>query len=269
MRYGFRSRVAFLIAVVALFPCAARAQAAGNAATAFSVSTVKPSLPSRHSSMGYSSDSFIVRSMTLREIVKYAYDLGNDHQLAGEPAWVDTTPFDVVAKEEESMRQKLDSLPLDQHIALSRTLLQPLLAERFRLRAHYETRTISVLLLTAAKSHRELKLSAPPDPASKEWSGLHNNNGHAEGRAASIEMLDSYLATQPEIGGRMVVNRTGLIGEYDFALDWVPQRNMTTADQPGTSLFTALEEQLGLKLKSGKAPVRVLVIDHVEMPTPN
>lgn len=67
----------------------------------------------------------------------------------------------------------------------------------------------------------------------------------------------------------MIVNKTDLHGDYDFTLDWTPQRKMTNAGESGTSLFTALQEQLGLKLKSGKAPVKVLVIDHIEMPTPN
>ena len=207
--------------------------------------------------------------MTLREIIKYAYDLGNNHQLAGEPAWVDTDSFDVVAKEEEWMRQKLNSLPLDQHIALARTLVQPLLADRFKLRAHYETRDLPELVLTAVEAHPHLKLSAPEDPNSKEWRGLHNGSGHSEGRGETIDTLASYLSTQPEIDGRMIVNKTGLNGDYDFTLDWTPQRSMTAGDQPGTSLFTALQEQLGLKLKAGTAPVKVLVIDHVEMPTPN
>jgi uncharacterized protein (TIGR03435 family) len=99
-----------------------------------------------------------------------------------------------------------------------------------------------------------------------------------------MEMLSTVLTMQPEIGGKMVINKTGLTGKYDFTLKWTPEAGMgasgpgaagpnadagVPSDTAGPSLFTAMQEELGLKVESSKAPVDTIVIDSVEMPSEN
>jgi uncharacterized protein (TIGR03435 family) len=90
-----------------------------------------------------------------------------------------------------------------------------------------------------------------------------------------IKAFAEFLGTLPEIGGRMVLDQTGLTGTYAFTLNWTPQQLAESAasngssDPSGPSLFAALTEQLGLKLKSTKAPIDVVVVDHIDPPTPN
>ena len=104
--------------------------------------------------------------------------------------------------------------------------------------------------------------------------------GQMEGRGATTEMFSNVLGMQPEIGGRMVVDKTGLMGKYDFMLKWTPDMSLGAAGRPeregdvpvdpsGPSLFTALQEELGLKLDATKGPVDTIVIDSVEMPSEN
>ena len=171
-------------------------------------------------------------------------------------------------------------------------MLRTLLADRFKLTLRHETKELPIYVLTTARPDGQLgpKLTRssgpncvrPPipgeapkaasDPAAP-MCGLFSPLGHWIGRATTLEALASVLSMQSV--HRVVVNQTGLTGTFDLDLQWAdlaflfsPQANPN--DPPlvdGPSLFTALEEQLGLKLESTKGPVDVLVIDHVEKPT--
>jgi uncharacterized protein (TIGR03435 family) len=162
-------------------------------------------------------------------------------------------------------------------------MLQGFLAKRFHFAAHYETRMLPIYTLVVGKNGPRVRES-PPAP---------NGPGRRKGMGGLIRRGDPHLivegGTMPHLAkhlslslGRTVVDHTGLTGRYDYELDWAPDIEVISpsstknegppaAQMPsgGPSIFTAVREQLGLELKSGKGPVEVLVIDQVEEPTPN
>ena len=146
-----------------------------------------------------------------------------------------------------------------------------MLADRFGLVAHYATREHSVYLLTVAKNGPKLKqvLAAAGPPRKEE------GRGHSRGFAVPIEMLVTTLSNATHI---TVLDRTGLTGRYDYTLDWIPdlqdapanpEADAARASGSRPTIYTAVREQLGLQLESGKAPVDVVVVDHVDRPSAN
>jgi uncharacterized protein (TIGR03435 family) len=228
-----------------------------------------------------SGDRFQATGMTLKELVKISYDLnyGADRQISGGPAWIESARFDIEAKEDASLSTELQKLSAEQRGDRLRQMLRELLAERFKLQLHHESVELPIYELVMAKSGSKLMPSVPQPPSSNEdhpakpRSWIRSaGKGLLEGSDADPPMLVTVLSMQPEIGGRLVVDKTGLTGKYDFTLRWTPDMGQG-ADQPGAdagpSLFTALQEELGLRLQPTKAPVDMLVIDHVELPSAN
>ena len=143
-------------------------------------------------------------------------------------------------------------------------MLQPLLAERFHLKVHTEQRHMPVFQLVLAKGGPRIK-QAMQDEISKP--------GVIDGRDGRIQGVGSELASLPSLlskeVGRPVVDRTGLTSRYDFTLEYVPAVRAAVDETSGTSIFTAVEEQLGLKLKPARQPMDVLVIDSIVLPARN
>lgn len=221
--------------------------------------------------------AFEANNVTLGSIIRLAYGL-RDFQTVGAPEWVDTDRFDIQARGPQGAVEK--EAP---------QRLQSLLAERFALKTHRETRNGQLYALVLARADRSLgprlRQSQVENPG-----GLGGGQCTPPGPPGPINMrlcgvtmarlVDFYL---PMYAGRRVVDRTGLTGGFDLALYFdnrpVPGvgpggglRTPPGADPPPAdvvSIFTALEEQLGLKLEAQTGPVEVLVIDHVERPTPN
>lgn len=254
-------------------------QLAGPAAMGFEVSTIKPSrADARNSNVNFTLGRFSTENISLEALLKEAYGLnsGSNEQIVGIPGWVRTSDWDINAKEEPATAAALDRLPFEQRIASVQPMLQALLGDRFKLRAHIEVQPRIVSAILIAKGGSKLQafagcsgVSSDPPCNPKEWQGLHNDgHGHIEGRGATLAMLANMLAAQTEIGGRMVVDDTGLAGKFNFDLQWTSS-DANGADNSGASLFTALQEQLGLKLDTKKLPIKVLIVDHVEKPTPN
>lgn len=249
----------------------------------FEISIVKPSSPdANHSDLNMM--PFKTANVPLDTVIKFAYSLndGSDNQIIGAPAWLHTSRFDIDTKTDAATTIQLSKLSIPDQLATSRLMARVLLADRFHLKVHHETRPIRVIVLTLANpsSQTDPKITKVPDPfmsarTQHEWFGLSNDGqGHVRVHGMPIKTFAEFLGNLPEIGGRMVVDQTGLIGTYDFTLNYTPQRlapaDDNAATTPGTtSLFAALSEQLGFKLKSTKAPVDVLVIDRVEQPSPN
>jgi uncharacterized protein (TIGR03435 family) len=160
--------------------------------------------------------------------------------------------------------------------------VQLLLADRFHLKVHTEQREIPVYALVVAKGGPKMRPS--DDKSSMEILGVHDllpsgapgirgvDRGRLVGIASGMDELASFVAFYAAGDlDRPVINMTGLTGSYDFQVKWTPEANMTS-DKPDPSrpeLFTAITEQLGLKLEPRKSSMEVLVIDHVEMPTEN
>lgn len=202
---------------------------------------------------------FIATSATLKAMAGFAYDVRGD-QISGGPGWFDSDKFDI-----EAMPGKDTRIP--EGFAASNTykvMVKSLLEDRFKLAAHREAREGQVYELRVAKDGPNLKAAASTNP-----SGLFPGRGRVEGKAASMSLFARYLSGQ---AGRVVVNDTGLQGSYDFTLTWTPEFTSAPDAQPdlsGPSIFTALQEQLGVRLEPTKGPSDRLIIDHAEKPSLN
>jgi uncharacterized protein (TIGR03435 family) len=225
-------------------------------------------------------DRIQANGMTLQDLIKISYNLnyGAERQVSGGPPWVASARFDLDASEDGTLSEKLEHLPQSQREDQLRLMLRNLLAERFHLQLHHESRQLPIYELVTAKSGPRLTPSAPQqasaalDPDRPHMKLRFTARGVIDGNGADMEMVATALSTEPEVGGRLVVDKTGLTGKYDFTLKWAPDSGAgADAANPdsGPSLFTALQEQLGLRLETGRGPVDMVVIDHAELPTAN
>lgn len=226
-----------------------------------------------------SPEGVTVRNAALLMIIRGAYGMFTslDEKFIGVPDWAKTTKYDIDAKVDPSDLDRLHSLTRAERDAM----LQGLLADRFQLRVHSEMREQAIYALTFAKGGSKLRRAKPGDSYDK---GLKDPDNGVTGAgvvirtprsiAAQAITVSNLVVMLTQIVGRTVEDRTGLAGNYDLTLNWTPDA-LTSSDSAapgndnGPSIFTALQEQLGLKLESTKGPVPVLVIDHVERPTEN
>jgi uncharacterized protein (TIGR03435 family) len=284
----FNRRLIFVAAFVLIVPastvCApvVRAQSQAQAASApiqrpsFDVISVKPEKtgcgPGCMVSMQFTADGFKAGNITAHGLLLQAYGL-NEGQILGEPAWANSATFDIEAKVAGPDVAAFSKLDFDQRQAM----YQQVLTERFKLVAHLETREQPVYALSIAKGGPKFKESAP-DPnmiaGAKGPGRFAMGMGMISAHGTSIPYFLSMLSRQL---GRTILDRTGLTGNYDFTLRWNPDNGVTTSSNGPEgaqtdalpSIFAALQEQLGLKLESTKAPASVLVIDHLERPSQN
>jgi uncharacterized protein (TIGR03435 family) len=233
---------------------------------AFEVASVKPGDPnSRPGGVGFGLGRFSATNYPLYKLIGWAYD-ARDHQISGGPNWLASTNFSIEAK--------LDSaIPIPPGLAGSqpvRLMLQSLLAERFKLAVHKETREEQLYELVPNKGGSKLKEVTVPGQ-------LRMGRGELTGRGAPVLFLVNQLSQQL---GHSVVDKTGLTGRYDFTLKWTPDPGVTgtplggpdglpSVESSGPSIFTAVQEDLGLKLQSARGRVEIIVIDHVEKPDAN
>lgn len=258
-----------------LLPVCLWAQAAPS--MQFELATVKPSRPDDSNSNFNSNPGRInAKNIPLLFLLKLAFNLstGSDDQIVGVPVWVRTARFDIDTREDDATAKTIAQMPPDLQEQAIHGMVRNLLEDRFHLKSHMEIQVRTVAVLVAAKGGSKLKPfpdcdRAPTEPACQpsEWRGLHNGNGDIEGRGASTTMLANVLATHSDIGGRLVIDDTGLTGRYSFSLHYTPDD--AVGQTSGSSLFAALQEQLGLKLETRKIPVNVLVIDGIDHPSPN
>jgi uncharacterized protein (TIGR03435 family) len=192
---------------------------------------------------------FEVRGFTLKALVKMAYRI-QDYQISGGPKWFDSETYDIDAK--------FPAGATDQQVP---QMLQSLLADRFHLAFHHETRTVSAYELVAAKNGPTLH-EAPADKGQGLGSGPRMIRSKGASMAALVDKLGEMLECP-------VVDRTGLQGIYAFDLAFAPIQPDPSGNDSGPSIFSALQEQMGLKLEKTKAPVEVTVIDRAEKPSAN
>jgi len=229
--------------------------------------------PSDNMTIRWGGDAFVAENTDLISLLMNAYGIRPD-LISGIPGWANSTRFDVNAKVSDPDADALKKLSREQR----RTMMLALLNDRFHLRAHIEVKTLPVYDLVIAKGGPKLKedVAAPatsPDPAKTPLNLKPGNfmisNSQMTGVAVPIATLAPNLAFQVQ---RNVIDKTGLTGKYDINLKWTPtelQGKTTATDNNAPDLFTALQEQLGLKLEPSKGPVDTLVIDHVERPSEN
>lgn len=213
----------------------------------------------------------IILPIELLITAAYNLPLGSERRVIGASDWLRSDQYEIQAKIEDSLYAAMQKMTPAQQREQVDLMEQSLLAERFKLKVHFETREMPVFALVVAKDGPKL---APAKEG--EFSKLSSFPGtHQEMElTASAVTLDQF-AHSPLWGGggRLVVNQTGLKGTYNFTLKWRPDQLASDtgqqSDSDAPSLFTAIQEQLGLKLVSTKAPVEVIVIDHIERPSAN
>jgi uncharacterized protein (TIGR03435 family) len=217
---------------------------------------------------------------SLRNLIAFAWSMKSDTQLIGAPAWSNSEFFDVQAKASEADIQSAKPLPMDAQMNNLRLKVQSLITDRFQLKAHFESRELPVYALVVAKGGlkmKEVQPDPPPPPGTRPSPGAHlpqlrpTGTNQITATAWPMSEMTNWLSRLDEVGGRVVVDETGLTGHYDWVLDQIELRPAAagTPEEPTVSIFQALPDQLGLKLEPSKAPLEVLVIDHVEEPSPN
>lgn len=224
------------------------AGAFGQGGVAFDVASVKPSAAGVESSTSdLQPGRFRGTNRTVEWMMRIAYGV-QGAQISGGPSWIRTAGFDVEGKADN----------VESRIA---PMLRNLLEDRFQLKVHRETKTAPVYTLVAAKGGAKLKAAA--------GAVLTMNNSAEDGRmvlqatAISMPALAGFLAKQL---GRPVTDKTGFAGGYDVRLAWSPEQAL---DSGGESVFSALQEQLGLKLEAAKGTIEIVVVDSISRPSAN
>jgi len=250
---------------------------------AFEVATIKPSQDTTpRLQIFFSPAHFAVKHASVSDLIKLAYGIKSDDQLVDAPSWLKTKYFDIQAKASEVDLAGYDKLGFEDQLNVSRLLLQSLLEDRFQLKTKVETRDLPVYALVVANGGikmKEVQVDPIPPAGMPRAPGAHlprlGVTGKNEITASAWPMneMANWLSHNYEVGNRPVVDETGLKGNYDFMLRGVsqspPPPDDGSSQEPVMSIFAALPEQLGLKLVPVEAPVEVLVIDHVEQPSPN
>jgi uncharacterized protein (TIGR03435 family) len=209
--------------------------------------------------MKVNQDGLQVICLPLRSLVQIAWSINETSRVLGAPAWATETMYNIEAKvagEDVAAFSRLEAGPRNQ-------MLQALLEQRFNLRTHLETRDLPVYDLVVAKSGAKLK-EAAPDEVAKPMLWMRNR-GEIDSSSMPLHSVLYMLSRELD---RPVVDKTGLAGKYDFALKFSPAMS-AASDSQDPSIFTAIQEQLGLKLEPSKAPLPVVVIDSVQKPTKN
>ena len=199
---------------------------------------------------------------TLRGLIESAYDI-REFQIDGGPSWLNVDRFDVIARSESA------PAPLSRadDMTATRIRLQALLANRFHLAVHREMRELQEYALVVDKGGLKV-LAVPPTAAPNPRSGTQTTCGHMIATHATISSVLFGLSRQLR---RPVIDRTGLTGRYDFELEWRPDIGpcQDAANDNAPSIFTALQEQVGLRLESIRGPVETIVVDRAERPSEN
>jgi uncharacterized protein (TIGR03435 family) len=236
----------------------------------FDVVSIKPSDPlSGNVHIGLSQGgSFEAIGVTLSMMITQAYEI-RPFQVVGASGWMETDRYEIHTKDEKPGPSEADLAKMteEQQNAFREQFsakLQALLADRFQLKIHRETKEMPVYILTVAKGGSKLQTLPDDGKPGGGLSSRRTDDGKREvdGRKLTAAGLARFLSGQI---GRTIVDQSGLTGKYDFKLTWAPDMGDTT----GPSLFTALQDQLGLRLDSSKAPVEVVVVDSAQKPSEN
>jgi uncharacterized protein (TIGR03435 family) len=236
-----------------------------NADPSFEVTTIKPH------DMNQPGDGYRWRdarkfsaTMPVRWLVEYVYGI-HDKQLIGAPDWVGKDIYDFVGVPD------IPGLPSEQQRI---NMMQKMLEERCQLKVHVEKRSLPAYVLTVAKNGPTMTPSAIRDPGASLFGRMGPHGGILI--PARNTTMGDFIRLLHGVLDRPVVDETGLTGQFDFDLNWMPDQSQfgghfpvsEDADAP-PELFTAIQQQIGLKLSPAKSPVDVIVIDHVERPSAN
>jgi uncharacterized protein (TIGR03435 family) len=261
--------LAFVIAfcVPSTHPLAAQPSVSDAKLPSYDVISIRPNKSGSGSVSIHTDDgNFDATNVSLKTMLINAFGL-KEAQLTDLPKWADSTRFDIKAKVVDPDLKAIQALKEDQR----RAMLQPILTERFQLKFHFEPRVLPVYELVLAKDgpkFTDSKIAGDEKAANGMGAGsMRVRNTVMTSTAVPISSLVNLLSSQLQ---RIVIDKTGLAGKYDMDLAW--SRDDGTTPSPDTnapSIFTALQEQLGLKLQPSKSSVDTFVIDHVELPSEN
>ena len=253
----------------------------------FEVISIKPTQTRGTSFVsGFTADGYRANHDTIMQVIVQAFGV-SVYSITGAPLWLSEDSYDIEAKMDEATAEAMKAMSPNQRKAAQRQMLQAMLADRLALKTHSETMDGSVYFLTTGKGGAKLQAADPgkalqlmgPDGGSV--SGVivlgRGSEGGRRYNATSVNMAYFVRALTNELR-KPVIDKTGLTGAYDFTLEFAPEQAPRAAsDDPGAppsepgaaSIFTAIQQQLGLKLEAGRGPVQIFVIDHIERPSGN
>jgi uncharacterized protein (TIGR03435 family) len=222
-----------------------------DTALSFEVASIKPSKPNSDGTNIQSdpNGTLNVENATLKDLIRFCYRLRDD-QIMGGPKWMDADRFDIAAKPES--RSQPEQVLL---------MMQRLLADRFQLVFHRESKETRVYELVVAKNGPKLR-----QPEVDTEPGLQGRNGKITAQSTPMGIFTQYLSHRL---GQTVVDKTDLSGAYDFTLEYEPDDGKEPAAAGGPSILTAIQDQLGLRLQTGRGSMEIFVIDRVEKPSDN
>jgi len=227
----------------------------------FDVASIRPTgNPDRRSRiMRHPDDTeFVAQNSSLSALLQFAYGVSQP-RVIGLPSQLDSARFDLQAKGDGETDMRFHKLNTEQMRIAKQRMLQALLADRCKLKVHFETRELPVFALVVAKGG--VKFGGSDQVTASAWGW--RNHLDVEGG----DTLARFAEELTRVAGRPVINQTGLTGRYDIEMDWADDDDDDDIDTP--KLLTAIREQLGLALESRKAQVQVVVVDHMEMPSEN
>lgn len=272
---------AIALALLAVAPLQLRTQSPSDpkfAKVVYEVVSIKPNNSDADGSLEALPNGLNYKHVTLARLVRRAYGV-EAFQISGAPDWAMAQAFDLEARTDDTVTAALKNLSPDERELVREKMLQIVLAERFHLAVHHEMRQVPVYFLKAINKGSKLQaaMSANTDEAVTVTSGSSAQRGTMRGQSATMATLVSLLSSMSL--GRPVIDKTELSGRYDFTFSWslgtdtpvssAGGESTTVSDPNAPSIFTALKEQVGLELASGKAEVDFIVIDHVERPDKN
>lgn len=273
----------------------AQSQSATSPAPAFEyeVASIKPNRSGGNIATASTTEArFMATNVTLQSLLLKAYGV-QDFQISGAPSWLNAERFDIAAEMEDTVAEAIKKLDPAERGLARQQMLRALLMDRLRLSIHHENKDIPIYTLVIGRNGSKLKEAKEGDtyPDGLKSSGGHGGTGIWQtggrggtevvtGQGVSIADLAATLSRSLD---RPVLDKTGLTGKYDFAFNWADMNQLQASsdnapagrpatlplDVGGPSLFSAIQEQLGLRLVSGKGPGDIIVIDHVERPSEN
>ena len=258
----FRSAAVFVMSVL-LLSCgvmcgqtsSAEQRTEAGLAPSFDVATIKPSDPMRKDGgLDVQGQHVKIGNIDMTTLISVAYSV-HPKQIVDAPEWFGTAHWDI---------EGVANTEREPTIAQVQQMLQKLLADRFGLKIHRDQRQIPVYALTIAKGGPKLTKSASDPSALPSWKG----NGGGDMRFRNTSMTAFLLDMQNKFD-RPLVDQTGLDGKYDFSLRWTPDETPSANADAPPGMFTAIQEQLGLKMLPVKAPANVLVVESVTKPSGN
>lgn len=261
-----------------------REKAAGGKMS-FEVASIKPDPDSSHYigtniDMEQVGNRYVATGVTARDLIGYAYGV-KKFQTEGGPSWIDSAKYAIDAKIDDQSFAIWQGQSHDEQEKTLEWMFQSLLADRFRLQAHHATRELPVYALVVAKNGAKLISSAqensPIGNANQAAPTRPGSSIHGQNRVMTAVETDMPMSAFANVlsgllEGRRVIDQTGLAGNYTFTMRWTDgdeASDAVPADPSAPSIWTAVQEQLGLKLESTKGPVDTIVIDHIEEPSPN